>query len=63
MPGNISLPEFKLRSGSLKWSLNLKDLASHCMTVSPATWKAKVKGSQVQRQPGQLSQILSPNKK
>ena len=29
MPGNISLPEFKLRSGSLKWSLNLKDLASH----------------------------------
>ena len=25
----VSLPEFKLRSGSLKWSLNLKDLASH----------------------------------
>ena len=25
----VSLPEFKLRSGSLKWSLNIKDLASH----------------------------------
>ena len=25
----VSLPEFKLKSGSLKWSLNLKDLASH----------------------------------
>ena len=24
----VSLPEFKLRSGSLKWSLNLKPLAS-----------------------------------
>ena len=24
----VSLPEFKLRSSSLKWSLNLKDLAS-----------------------------------
>jgi hypothetical protein len=24
----VSLPEFKLRSGSLKWSLNLKVLAS-----------------------------------
>ena len=23
----VGLPEFKLRSGSLKWSLNLKDLA------------------------------------
>jgi hypothetical protein len=23
----VSLPELKLRSGSLKWSLNLKDLA------------------------------------
>jgi hypothetical protein len=25
----VSLPEFKLRSGSLKWSLTLQDLASH----------------------------------
>jgi hypothetical protein len=25
----VSLPEFKVRSGSLKWSLKLKDLASH----------------------------------
>jgi hypothetical protein len=25
----VSLPEFKFSSGSLKWSLNLKDLASH----------------------------------
>lgn len=25
----VSLPEFKLRSSSLKWSLNLKDLTSH----------------------------------
>jgi hypothetical protein len=26
----VNLPEFKFRSGSLKWSLDLKDLASHC---------------------------------
>jgi len=26
---SVSLPEFKLRSGSLKWSLNLNDLAPH----------------------------------
>lgn len=25
-----SLPEFKLRSGSLKWSPNIKDLAFQC---------------------------------
>jgi len=25
---SVSLPEFKLKSGSLKWSLKLKDLAS-----------------------------------
>ena len=29
----VSLPEFKLRSGSLKWSLNLKDLASKSQNV------------------------------
>jgi hypothetical protein len=27
----VSLPEFKLRSSSLKWSLNLKDLASQVL--------------------------------
>jgi len=25
----VSLPEFKLRSVSLKWSLNIRDLTSH----------------------------------
>jgi hypothetical protein len=28
---HVSWPEFKLRSSSLKWSLNLKDLASHVL--------------------------------
>ena len=37
MPGNISLPEFKLRSGSLKWSLNLKALTSHFEIMSSVT--------------------------
>ena len=29
----VSLPEFKLRSGSLKWSLNLKDVASQVAMI------------------------------
>jgi hypothetical protein len=31
-----SLPEFKLRSGSIKWGLNLRDLDSQRNPLSPS---------------------------
>ena len=31
--GPVRIPEFKLRSGSLKWSLNLKDVASQVAMI------------------------------